>query len=173
MSPIRFKFDAEKALEVILYVASNAHIPDVYHVLKILYFADKNHLEENGRFIFGDSYVAMAHGPVPSGAYDIIKYVRNSSSLISLEHAKASFEVSPDHTIQPLRPPDLDLLSKTEIKCLDDSMRENGALTFAELKMKSHDAAFKSADVNDVISVEAIASTLADGNLIIEHLQDQ
>jgi hypothetical protein len=33
-----------------------------------MYFADKAHLEQYGRFICGDSYVAMK--PVPIGTYE-------------------------------------------------------------------------------------------------------
>jgi hypothetical protein len=42
---LKTRFDAEKALEAILYVASKAPIPDIYHVGKILWFADRVHLE--------------------------------------------------------------------------------------------------------------------------------
>lgn len=46
---IVFKFDAEKAVEVLLYIAEKC--PDVYKALKVLYFADKDHLAQYGRLI--------------------------------------------------------------------------------------------------------------------------
>jgi len=172
MPTITFTFSREKALEAILYAARIAPNKDIYHVLKILYFADKAHLEQYGRFIFGDSYVAMVHGPVPSGAYDIIKYVRNRSTAIPFEAAKSAFSVSEDF-IELHREPNLELLSKSDIKCIDEANKKYGHLTFGQLKNKSHDRAYKSADKNDFISIESIASTLKDGDLIIEHLYAQ
>jgi len=172
MPAITFIFNPEKALEAILYAARIAPIKDVYHVLKILYFADKAHLEQYGRFIFGDSYVAMSHGPVPSGAYDIIKYVRNRNTVISFEPAKSAFSISGDF-IELHREPNLELLSKSDIKCIDDANKKYGHLPFGRLKSKSHDLAYKNADKNDFISIENIASTLKDGDLIIDHLNAQ
>jgi hypothetical protein len=62
----KHRFDAHKALEVILYVAGS--VPDMYRALKVLYFADREHLGRYGRLICGDTYVAMRLGPVPSGS---------------------------------------------------------------------------------------------------------
>ncbi len=172
MATITFNFNREKALEAILYASQIAPIPDIYHVLKILYFADKAHLEQYGRFIFGDSYVAMSQGPVPSGAYDIINYVRGKSTVIPFEPARSAFSVL-ENSIKVLREPNLELLSKSDVKCIDAANKKYGHLTFRQLKNKSHDRAYKNADKNDFISIESIASTLKDGNLIIEHLYAQ
>jgi len=60
---LNIRFDSEKALEAILYVASKAPIPDIYHVGKILYYADRFHLEAFGRLITGDQYNAMKVWP--------------------------------------------------------------------------------------------------------------
>lgn len=42
-------------------------------LLKLLYIADRETLKENGYPMTGDVTVAMKHGPVLSGLYDIIK----------------------------------------------------------------------------------------------------
>ena len=168
---LSFILDVEKAVEVILYIAKRAPIPDFYHVCKILYFADKRHLERYGRFICGESYVAMKNGPVPSGVYDLVKYVRGDGQVLLSEHARNSFGIE-GHRIFPFRDANLQMLSASDRECLDESIRENGNLSFNRLMEKSHDEAFKSADENDFISVEAIASTLADSKLIIDHLQN-
>jgi hypothetical protein len=46
---------------------------DFHTVLKVLFFADVNHLNNYGRPIVGDDYVALPHGPVPQTTYDILK----------------------------------------------------------------------------------------------------
>ena len=76
----RFSFDPEKGIEVLLYIADKTK--DIYKILKILYFADKLHLSKYGRFISGDYYIAMKHGPVPSRSYDIIKIARGENPNI-------------------------------------------------------------------------------------------
>jgi len=172
MSAITFIFNPAKALEAILYASRLAPIPDIYHVLKILYFADKAHLEQYGRFIFGDSYVAMPKGPAPSGAYDIINYVRGKSTVIPFEPAKSAFSVF-DYSIKTLREPNLELLSKSDIKCIEAAAAKYGNFAFDQLHSASCDRAYKNADKNDFMSVESIASTLEDGDLIIEHLNAQ
>lgn len=44
-----------------------------YDVVKTLFLADRSHLNDFGRLVSGDKYVAMVHGPVPSTAYDLLK----------------------------------------------------------------------------------------------------
>lgn len=167
-----FRFDSEKAAEVILYIASRAPIRDIYHVLKLLYFADKAHLERYGRFICGDSYVAMKSGPVPSGTYDIIKNIRGDGLHSFAEHARHMFAVEDDHKISPLRDADPALFSESDIECLEESIKEYGALSGPELKRLSHDDAYKAADENDIIDIEQIARMFPAGEKLIKHLQD-
>ena len=63
-----FEFNEKVALEVILYIANKSQKPTFHHIAKLLYFADKSHLCQYGRFICGDNYIAMKNGPVPSHA---------------------------------------------------------------------------------------------------------
>ncbi len=166
----QFTFDVEKSLEAVVYIASKTK--DLYHILKILYFADKDHLNKYGRFISGDSYSAMRNGPVPSEIYDIIKHVRGDGFYRDFDSSlKDAFKVEDNgKNIIPLRKPDLNKLSESEIECLNKSIEENIHLTFKQLKDKSHDSAFKSADENDFISVEKIAESL--GNVeLLEYLR--
>jgi uncharacterized phage-associated protein len=159
----------DKAIEVLLYITQRQQ--DMYTALKVLYFADKAHLSQYGRFICGESYVAMSHGPVPSGTYDIIKYVRGDGWCLSNNAAQACFRVS-DNQIAPLRDPNLDMLSASDIECLDAAIEHYGHLSFSELRRQSHDKAYQSADKNDFISVESIAQSLPDGDLLLEYLQE-
>lgn len=158
-----FKFDPVKALEVILYIANRAPIPDVIHLCKIQYFADKYHLEQYGRFVCGDNYVAMKNGPVPSRTYDIIKAARNGEA--------SSFAIQ-GYQIVPFRDADLQVLSESDVESLDDAISKYGKLPIHTLIKVSHDAAWKSANENSEISVEDIAATLEDSEAIIEHLRN-
>lgn len=163
------KYDPRKALEVLLYVTH--HQPDMYKALKAIFYADKAHLSRYGRLIAGDRYVAMRHGPVPSGLYDIIKFVRGDGAPLALgTQAKEAFTIE-GNAINPLRGPDQEVLSESDRECLDQAIRDYAYKSFNELKKLSHDdPAFQQADENDFISMEALAKSLPNGEALWEYL---
>lgn len=169
---LRSRFNAEKAVEVLLYVTKS--VPDMYHALKVVYFADKEHLTLYGRQLCGDSYVAMKLGPVPSGMYDLIKTARGDGCCFAHLRLPESLAVALDgKTILPKRPPNTDLLSESEMECLDSAVSEYGSLSFGKLKELSHrDAAYRAADRNDFMSLESIVESLPEGDILLAHLND-
>ncbi len=169
---IRFKFDPDKAVEIILYIANRVGDPGFHRLSKILYFADRDHLAKYGRFICGDNYVAMKLGPVPSGFYDILKHVRGDDLPCPVPHATESFRVEGDKYVVTYKDADLDLLSESERECLDEAIAKYGQMPFGVLTDASHDAAWDSADANDFIDVEQIAATLPDSEALLAHLRD-
>lgn len=169
-----FAFDPEKATEALLYVASKLprHNATFYIALKILYLADKIHLSRFGRFISGDSYIAMKHGPVPSGAYDIVKHVRGDG-LFPFDHAAKSFAVDEEsNQITPLREPDEGLFSDSDLECLNEMIEAYGDKPFSEIRAVSHDAAWDNADSNEMMSLTDIVKTLPDADRLLKHLSD-
>jgi uncharacterized phage-associated protein len=173
--PARFTFDADKALEALLYVASRART-DLYGTLKLLYVADKLHLERYGRFMFGESYSAMEWGPVPSNAYDIVKYVRGDRPHCRNERARSAFQMQ-GNDFRLLRDPDLEELSRSDIECMDAAIEEHGRKDFKGYKNLTHDAAWQAAWAATTggsvpIPVESIASQLNRAQELIQHLSD-
>lgn len=167
----RQRFDAQKAVEAILYVTEHSPQNDIYTVLKVLYFADKKHLAEYGRLVTGDSHVAMRRGPVPSGAYDIVKYVRGDGRFFECEPAAEAFAVD-GHVIVPLREPNSDFLSESDIECLRESIGQYGGLSFDELEAVSHrELAYQESDLNDFISLEQFVDALPNAEDVREYLQ--
>ena len=75
MENSQIKFNKEKATHSILYVANKLERRDLHKIFKILYFAERKHMQDWGRPIIGDTYIAMDAGPVPSRVYDILKYI--------------------------------------------------------------------------------------------------
>ncbi|WP_116809182.1 Panacea domain-containing protein [Steroidobacter cummioxidans] len=165
-------FDAEKAVEVIAYTASRAGT-DLYVTLKLLYLADKLHLERYGRFIFGDWYAALEYGPVASHAYDIMKHARGDRPVSLAKHARAVLRVDPQtNAITILREPDLDELSRSDLECLDEAIEKYSKLGFGEIKRLTHDDAYNATARNGQISVESIAATTKRAAELIQHLSD-
>ncbi len=167
--PLQSKFDARKAIEVLLYIA--ARVPDMYKALKVLYFADREHLQRYGRQICGDSYVAMRHGPVPSGTYDLVKLARGQGLNWADYPIREDFVVQ-DFTIIPRREANLSLLSASDIECLDLAIARLKPLSFGKLRRLSHDAAFAASDENDFMPLETIVKTLPDASAILDYLRD-
>lgn len=170
------RFDSEKAIEAILYIASKAPIPDLYHVGKIIYFADRLHLERYGRLITNDRYIAMKNGPVASNTYDIIKGVRGDgrfSGCCDLSHARASFSVGSlgdPNAITPKRHVDEDIFSDSDIACIEQAIAEYGSMSFGQLNDISHDEVWMSADLNNEIPLETIAKNCKDSELLLSYL---
>tara|TARA_R110001599_G_scaffold73783_9_gene203999 strand:+ start:7453 stop:8001 length:549 start_codon:yes stop_codon:yes gene_type:complete len=64
--PIKFTFNDEKALAALGFVASIEDGLSPLFVSKVLFFAEKMHINNYGRPIIGDTFIAMPRGPVPS-----------------------------------------------------------------------------------------------------------
>jgi uncharacterized phage-associated protein len=175
MADYPFPFDHEKAKEALLYVASRAPIPDRFHICKILYFADKYHLDKYARFIYGDVYAAMRNGPVPSRAYDLIK-AADAGDLADI--------AVDDWDVTALRDPQLDVFSKSDIEALDWAIQKYGSLPFKKLRAISHDASWKQATDNGKliqepstlrrvpITFEGIMLTIDKRDALIDYLRE-
>ena len=70
------------------------------------------------------------------------------------------------------RQANLELLSDSQRECLDASIKTNGRLSFKRLTDKSHDAAWKSVDENDLIEVRAIAKALPNAKQVLAYLEE-
>ena len=168
---MNIRFDFEKAIEAILYITKRVKDPTLHNISKVLYFADQIHIVEYGRFITGDRYVAMKHGPVPSATYDILKYVRGDSMFYPIEHAKSLISVNSKYYISVQRDADVDAFSDSDLECLDKSISENGHLSFDALVKKSHDKIYDTADQDDFIPIEAFATLAENPAFLREHIK--
>ncbi|NIM04675.1 MAG: DUF4065 domain-containing protein [Armatimonadetes bacterium] len=166
---VRREIDREKAIEVLLYITKK--VPGMYQALKVIYFADRFHLENYGRLIYGDRYIAMSHGPVPSVAYDIVKGAEGYPGEAAKVQGSEYFSMS-NYRISGRRQPNLDLLSQSDIEAIDLAIERYGKKTFAALKRASHDKAFHSADPNDNISIEDLVKSLPNGEKLLEHISN-
>lgn len=170
------QFRPEQALELVLYVAKRLPHPGFHSISKVLYFADREHLSRYGSLMTGDTYYAMRHGPVPSAIYNLLKAAAGRQEpaipLGWFELVSGVLAVEGEHRIRPLRDPNLDMISLSQRACLDTSIKANGRLSFSRLARKSHDAAWKSADQNDIIELAAIVKTLPNAKEVLAHLSD-
>lgn len=170
-----FMFDRDVALNSLLYVARRVATSDIYTILKVIYFADKYHLENYGSFISGDEYIAMDKGPVPSCTYRIIQVVRDGDTAFgpdAIEIFRDAIGVKGRFDVIPHREADFDYLSEAALESLDYSIGSFGHLDFGRLKHLSYDAAWKSANRDSSMNVEDIAKMFDNSDVLIDYLND-
>lgn len=171
--PVHVKhFNRDKALEAILFIAKQLKRPSMHSISKMLYLADKLHLQEYGRMICGDRYIAMEYGPVPSAIYDMMKVAdrRESIDVDWDELIQEAFSVQQGRYITLKREPDMDLLSESEIRCITGTTDQYGRKSFGELTDITHDSAWEETDDDQPIPLEAIILTLPNAAEIADHL---
>lgn len=133
------------------YVLTKGGCMDVYHFVKILYFANKEHSAKYCSFLVPDTFVAMSYGPVPSLLYNAIKIAGKmvDANLFDMDAVKLSkaFCVHDGNLrcITASSKPDLTELSKAEMASLDRAISNYVGKTFDELKNESHDLAWQTA----------------------------
>ena len=131
------KYEDQRIKEVLLYILSKTGVVDYYHLMKILYLAERQHLAKWGEKITTDDYYALPHGPVPTRIYDALKAVKDGhggflADVVTVEKGQPN--------VTPLRMPDMDYLSKSEVEALDNAITKNIVKTFAELEQMTHEA---------------------------------
>ena len=158
-----FNLHREKAVNSLLFVIENLEKADTHKTYKILYFADQKHILKYGRPIFGDTYVKMPYGPVPSFVKSVV-----DEEIEGLEEVVAKYH---NYYLKLLKEPDLDYLSESDIECLEESIEENKNLSFDELTEKSHDLAYNKASW--VISYFDIARAAGADEKVLKYIEHQ
>ena len=158
-------------LFVVTYLPQPAN---VYNVLKCLYYADRKHLHEYGRQIYGETFYALDHGPVPSAADEIIKHANGRAKWDRQFHEAFELLDVNDIHVSARGSVDTDLLSRSDMACLLDAARKYGKMPFGKLKKLSHQGkAFENADANGEMKLADLIDELRGGKAVASHLQDR
>jgi len=146
--PARLKPNKRKILESILFLIEEAArrgtYATQYELVKSLFLADISHLEEHGRPITFDNYVAMKFGPVPSESYDMLKPEYKPSPLLSDVWPLWDRQPSPQDGanafkyISPKRPANRRSISQTDVAALTDALNKVKSLGFGALRDLTH-----------------------------------
>ena len=161
--PVHIKhFDRDKALEAILFIAKSLQEPTFHSISKMFYLSDKLHLQEYGRLICGDRYIAMEYGPVPSAIYGMMKVAAKKETIDVDwdEIIQEALDVRQGREIIAKRECDIDMLAESEVECIKQTIAQYGSKSFGELTDITHDSAWNATDDNQHIPLEAIVATL-------------
>ncbi|MFV1948453.1 MAG: Panacea domain-containing protein [Anaerolineales bacterium] len=162
-------FDTEKAIEAILYISHKQD--DLLHIMKALFFADKMHLAKHGRSITGDVYIAMPHGHVPSGAFDIVKYVRGDGIYPIEAPVEEAFDVINNDEIKPKRDPNLEYLSESDIESLEFGIAFVEKKSINELsELCKKEPSYSKAGLDGKIPFKELVLSLENGEEILEYV---
>ena len=144
---IEFVFNGKKSIHVILYIIQQCGGKVGEHNLwRIVFEADRYHLNKYGIPITGDTYRNMSFGPVPSSIYNMVKghhMPRGSKSpkeyLQELGMAKLPFKYNKDtHMLSSSVSHDPKRFIKTNVEALDRSIKRYGSLSIEELRQENH-----------------------------------
>ena len=152
MRPIRFKFDSEKLVQALAFFASRGVKDlDTLKAVKLLYFADREHLLKYGRPIVGDDYYCMKNGPIPTNALGQIQDVLSPNPTGDHDALFDEYFAVSRSTEYPRlvakKEPDLDVFSASDIEVLESVLKMYGKQTSWKLRDLTHmDECVKLAD---------------------------
>ncbi len=139
MANIKYHMSYRKAIEAIVWLGDKKPGIDIFHIAKVLFYADKLHINKYARPIIGDAYKNMEYGPVPSGVRDLItKDEWLNPNDVDLFKKSVTVNKSRYPSIKSLRAPNLDYFSGTDIECLEESLAKYGEKSFNELVALTH-----------------------------------
>lgn len=138
MPVIEFQVNKGKVLEAIVYLANKCPGIDIYHTVKTIFYADKNHLNRYARPVLGDVYIKMENGPVPSLVRDIItKSVFLPKDFLT-QVSEAIETKGHNKNITAKRNANLDDFSESDISCLNEALDLCKDKSFDELRDSTH-----------------------------------
>lgn len=137
VAPIRFRFAPQKALAAVLWMLRQRDRLDLHTIAKAAYFADKAHLNEHGRPIFGARYRAMKYGPVPMEIYEMLK--QEPIYLPELGRDDYPWKLRGHYVERTTDDASAeDYLSPSDLRCLEDGFNRSASMTFDERTAATH-----------------------------------
>lgn len=146
---ITYRFNPEKIIEGLVWLATQAPNLEHYWIGKIIYAANRTHLNKYGRPVFGERIKALPYGPVPSFALDVVN--GNITSPRLKVYVEQALDTVPGTTpkgkcLRAKRQPNEDLFSRTDIEELRLALEKYKTYSFEDLTEETHkDPAWKDA----------------------------
>ncbi|MGP9820323.1 type II toxin-antitoxin system antitoxin SocA domain-containing protein [Salinarimonas sp. NSM] len=168
---IRFKFAADKAYAALHEMVSNHPGIDLHAALKTCYFADKTHLNEHLRPIFGATYRAMRFGPVPLEIYEMAKAESLWLAELGVESVPwtlAGYRLRPSGASQV----DTSALSRSNREHLRAGLERSLSMSFDERTAATHGPDWQAAELG-YMRYEDMLDDRPDKDEVIEMLREK
>ncbi len=174
MSPIRFRFAPQKAAAAIHWIICRQPGIDLHTLLKTFYFADKDHLREHLRPVFGATYRAMRFGPVPLEVYEMAKGEQLWLAELGVDDLPWTLCGYRLNLADPSRndcAPAMDALSETDIEALAEAHERAKSMTFDQRTQATHQFDWQNADLG-IMRYEDMLIGVDDYDQKVEYLRD-
>ena len=160
------QYSIEKvANAIIFFVEKNIEHFGKTKLMKLMYFADKEHLEKFGRVMFYDNYRKLPRGPVATFTYNIISstdandgddfksYIDNFSDFVEIQKKDINQKNSATR-FNPKNSFDNTFFSKSEIEILENISKKYKTYTKEQISEESHSLKeYINTDMNDFINI--------------------
>jgi uncharacterized phage-associated protein len=154
--PLKFRISEEKAIEALVWIANEWENITPFYLSKVLFIAEKEHLNRYGRPVIADTYIAMPYGPVPSTVRDYVEgnylfsdFADDIAEAVEVNRATRYPE------IRAKRSPRLDVFSASDIECMRDALNKCRHVSFGTLSGWTHlEKAWLSAPSNGPMDYE-------------------
>lgn len=179
MTRLKFRFDSRRAAEAAAeFVRLAGGTMDVVRLMKMLYLAERQSLEQFRYPMFGDRYVSMRHGPVVSHSYNLLKPSEDSKrverpedvALWSMHFERDGYMVK---VTQPLPPGALSRADLAIISGVHDEWRGTDTWTMVDKLHRSLKEWKDPGSTSHVIKIEDLCSALKLSKAQIEGLREQ
>jgi len=164
------RYDVEKVANAIkLFEMNKVRHLGKTKLMKLLFFADKYHLQRYGRPIFYDTYIKLPHGPVPSLTLNIIDSINETENEdlkeftekfrqhIGIGEKQFRNEIS-QTVFRPKTDFDEEHFSLSEIEILDEVSRKFKNDTAAHISDISHELPeYRMTEMTDTIDYSEMA----------------
>lgn len=145
---IRFQFAADKAAAAIQQMTRDHPGIELHAALKACYFADRSHLNEHHRPVFGAQYRAMRYGPVPLEIYEMMKgepYWLAELGIDEFPWTREGYSLKPAggnaHSFSD------DVFSETDIIHLTSGLQKSLSMTFSHRTAETHGSDWQNAQL--------------------------
>lgn len=142
-SSMPFPFDSTKAIQAVAFLLKTrpSQTDNYMRLLKILYIADRESLQETGAPITGDNFVSMEHGTMLSKLLNLVKqdkpHVLNKHDQ-DYENWDKCIVRHEDNDIRLVNDPGVKFLCDYEVRKLNEVAKRYEACTQWDMKKITH-----------------------------------
>jgi uncharacterized phage-associated protein len=168
---LRFHADSEKVVNAIAYFAAQCPGATKMKICKLMYYADKAHLNRYGRPITGDTYIRMRKGPVPSMGLNLMRHTAY------FEYASELFDKTIEVkgiSVRALQDFNRNIFSRSDVRIMDETIKAFGDRTAEDLSDLSHEEdAWKNSEMNRKIDFELLFDSTAESQHMLELISSE
>lgn len=132
-------FDYKKATQALNFFSiKEGGVINKMKAIKLVWLSDRLHLRKYARTVTGDTYFALANGPVPSSTRDILEQNDFSLSEDELNYSCQYLEIINKYTFKSNLGLEDKVFSETDIQCLNEVYNLYGKYDKYQLRDLSH-----------------------------------